>query len=143
METNFNTKDIFIGFNWPMYFDKEKGIFTDLFFDFRPYKRTAFFQEDTHTYYQLKEERFVFGVSAEWIKDVAENYGVFVLGGIGYTFGDFAGTEMFKAEEYWTPVISAGLCYKAGFLYIKCGYEYIKIPNVPPNRGIIGLRLVW
>ncbi|MCU0822071.1 MAG: hypothetical protein MUC95_06295, partial [Spirochaetes bacterium] len=134
-EMTFNTKDLLLGFDYNLFFLKKYQILCDAFFYFRPYKKTVFIEESEDHYYQLKEHRFAFGADVQKIFRLYEYHGLYISGGAAYTFGSFAGTEAIESEGGYTPVAGCGYVVSIGeVLYLKMGYQFIKIPAVPSNR---------
>lgn len=134
-EMSFNTKDIFLGFDYNLYRNIEYLILFDMFFLFRPYRKTVFIEKSDNYYYQLKEHRFVAGLNVDKYFILIGSFGIYLSAGAGYTFGDFAGTEMFNAESKFIPTGGGGFVLNfSNNLYLKAGYQYLNVPDVPPNR---------
>ncbi len=143
-EMMFNTRDILLGFDYNLFFHKKYLILCDAFFYFRPYKKTLFIEYAEDHYYQLKERRYAFGAEVQKIFRVYEYHGVYLSGGAAYTFGSFAGTDMFHSESGFTPIAGCGYVTSIrNFVFFKAGYQFINIPSVPSNRVYIEMSIYF
>jgi hypothetical protein len=142
VDSNANTKDLFVGMSIGLCPLKNHPLYAKLFFSARPYKMTRFVERSTNSYYQFKEERYVFGIGLDEVIWITDLFGLFLFGGGGYTSGNFAGTD-YESEREYLLTGGGGLfaAFWNGHVTLRLGYQYIRIPDVPSNRAYVAMTL--
>jgi len=122
--SNFNTDDYILGLDY-IVTKPSKGLSFIVAFDGRPFKKKILKKEFGNQYFQLAEIRFISSVGVEYHRMFPQsNFGYYVQGNVGYTFGDFGGTKI-NPDDDFVVIPRAGLLFdRGGLTRIKIGYEY-------------------
>jgi hypothetical protein len=141
-DSTVNTKDLFLGMSVGLRLLRNHPLHATLFFSTRPYKMTRFVERSTNSYYQFKEERYVFGIGLDESIWITELFGLFLFGGGGHTSGNFAGAD-YESESEYLLTGGGGLFvdFWKGHVTLRLGYQYIRIPDVPSHRAYMALTL--
>ncbi|MCP4134897.1 MAG: hypothetical protein GY754_28240 [bacterium] len=137
-DVDANTKDLFLGLSAGL--SLSNHFFICLYSSVRPFKRTFFANEPSVGLVQYKEYRLNFGAGIEKIFFVSDIFGFYLFLGGGYSVGIYSGASSDAGDTFY-PAGRAGFFLGLGGFSVKVGWEYMRLPQVPNNRGILSIAV--